>query len=272
MTQNERRIFLIDYLLRENSGSGAGNLPEQETEQKQLLRALMNVRKPQRTSKDFLRIQDEYLQEAGRLRGITDFTRLKPAAVRGNGDFYLWQGDITTLKIDAIVNAANSGMTGCWQPCHSCIDNCIHTFAGVQLRAVCADIMQKQGHEEPTGSAKITGGFNLPCTFVLHTVGPIISGPLTDSDRSQLAGCYTSCLNLAAENGVKSIAFCCISTGVFRFPAQKAAYIAVKTAEDWKNETKSAMKIVFTVFKDEDFAIYNTILSNPSTEDCKESV
>lgn len=157
MTQNERRIFLIDYLLRENSGSGAGNLPEQETEQKQLLRALMNVRKLQRTSKDFLRIQDEYLQEAGRQRGITDFTRLKPAAVRGNGDFYLWQGDITTLKIDAIVNAANSGMTGCWQPCHSCIDNCIHTFAGVQLRAVCADIMQKQGHEEPTGSAKITG-------------------------------------------------------------------------------------------------------------------
>ena len=173
----------------------------------------------------------------------------------------MWRGDITTLKVDAIVNAANSGMTGCWQPCHACIDNCIHTFAGVQLRAVCADIMQKQGHEEPTGTAKITPAFNLPCKYVLHTVGPIISGQLTDRDCTLLANCYTSCLNLAAENGVESIAFCCISTGVFQFPAQKAAEIAVSTVEDWKAKNNSAMKIVFNVFSEKDEALYNKLMS-----------
>jgi len=261
MTQNERRIFLIDYLLRENSGSGAGNLPEQETEQKQLLRALMNVRKPQRTSKDFLRIQDEYLQEAGRLRGITDFTRLKPAAVRGNGDFYLWQGDITTLKIDAIVNAANSGMTGCWQPCHSCIDNCIHTFAGVQLRAVCADIMQKQGHEEPTGHAKMTDAYNLPSKHVIHTVGPIANGAPTTKHRAQLAACYRSCLDLACEQGIESIAFCCISTGVFGFPQHDAAEIAIRTVRGWLDKNDSEITVVFDVFGDDDRGIYRKLLA-----------
>ena len=261
MTQNERRIFLLEYLLQEQSGSRAVSIPTDETEQKRLLRSLMNVRPPQRTSKEFLCIQDDYLQEANRQRGVTNFAHLRPVAGRGNGDFYLWQGDITTLNIDAIVNAANSTLTGCWQPCHACIDNCIHTFSGIQLRAVCADIMQKQGYEEPTGNAKITSAFNLPCKCVLHTVGPIINGRLTDDDCRQLAQCYKSCLNLAVENGMKSIAFCCISTGVFHFPAQKAAEIAVTTAEDWKNKNHSAMKILFTVFKEDDFAIYSKILS-----------
>ena len=261
MTQKERRIFLIEYLLRENPNYRDVQMPDDEDEQKNLLRSLMNIRPPQHTSEEFLRIQDSYLQEAIRQRGITGLADLKPVTERGNGDWYVWRGDITTLKVDAIVNAANSGMTGCWQPCHACIDNCIHTFAGVQLRAVCAGIMQKQGHEEPTGTAKITPAFNLPCKYVLHTVGPIISGQLTDRDCMLLANCYTSCLNLAAENGVKSIAFCCISTGVFRFPAQKAAEIAVTSVENWKAKNNSTMKIVFNVFSKQDEAIYNKLMS-----------
>ena len=261
MTQTERRIYLIKHLLSECSEYKDIQIPASEAEQKRLFRSLCNIRPPDPAGAEFLAVQDEYLQEANRQRGITDFAQLQPIATVGSGNLYLWQGDITTLKIDAIVNAANSGMTGCWQPCHACIDNCIHTFAGVQLRAVCAGIMQKQGHEEPTGTAKITPAFNLPCKYVLHTVGPIISGQLTDRDCMLLANCYTSCLNLAAENGVKSIAFCCISTGVFRFPAQKAAEIAVSTVEDWKAKNNSTMKIVFNVFSEQDEAIYNKLMS-----------
>ena len=261
MTQQERRVFLLNYLLKENPNYHGVQIPDDENDRKILLRSLMNVRPPQHTSEEFLRIQDEYLQEAIRLRGITDLADLKPVTGRGNGNFYLWRGDITTLKVDAIVNAANSGMTGCWQPCHACIDNCIHTFAGVQLRAMCVGIMQKQGHEEPTGTAKITPAFNLPCKYVLHTVGPIINGKLTTHDCTLLANCYTSCMNLAAENSVESIAFCCISTGVFRFPAQKAAEIAVATVEHWKAKYDSAMKIVFNVFSEKDEAIYNKLIN-----------
>ena len=261
MKQKDRRVFLIEYLLKENPAYRGVHIPDDEDEQKYLLRSLMNVRPPEPADEEFLAVQDEYLQEANRQHGITDLAQLQPIAACGNGSIYLWQGDITTLKIDAIVNAANSGMTGCWQPCHACIDNCIHTFAGVQLRAVCAGIMQKQGHEEPAGSAKITPAFNLPCKYVLHTVGPIVSGQLTERDCTLLANCYTSCLNLAAENGVKSIAFCCISTGVFRFPAQKAAEIAVSTVEDWKAKNNSAMKIVFNVFSEQDEALYNKLMS-----------
>ena len=261
MTQKERRIFLIEYLLRENPNYRDVQMPDDEDEQKNLLRSLMNVRPPQHTSEEFLRIQDSYLQEAIRQRGITDLADLKPATGRGNGDWYVWRGDITTLKVDAIVNAANSGMTGCWQPCHACIDNCIHTFAGVQLRAVCAGIMQKQGHEEPTGTAKITPAFNLPCKYVLHTVGPIVQGRLQKKHEEELASCYRSCLELAEQHKVRSIAFCCISTGVFMFPNRRAAEIAVETVRTYCKETGSGIKVVFNVFKDEDFAIYSEILS-----------
>lgn len=261
MTQNERRVFLIDCLLRETLGYRTARIPDDEREQKVLLRSLMNVRPPQCTSEEFLRIQDEYLREAIRERGITDFAELTPVAAHGNGIFYLWQGDITTLKIDAIVNAANSAMTGCWQPCHACIDNCIHTFAGVQLRAVCADIIQKQGHEEPTGSAKITSAFNLPCKYVLHTVGPIVQGQLQKKHEEELASCYRSCLELAEQYKMRSIAFCCISTGAFMFPNRRAAEIAVATVRTYCKETGSGIKVVFNVFKDEDFAIYSGILS-----------
>lgn len=258
MTQKERREFLIQYLLEENPKYENIEIPQSDDEQKYLLRSLVNVRPPLPASEDFLTAQDEYLMEENKSHGITDIKDLESVPLKS--DLYLWRGDITTLKVDAIVNAANSGMTGCWIPNHICIDNCIHTFAGIQLRKVCAEIMEKQGHEEPTGKAKITPAFNLPCKFVLHTVGPIVKGKLTESDCDLLASCYKSCLNLALENECASIAFCCISTGVFRFPQEKAAEIAVKTAREWKENTGDKMKVVFNVFSQKDERIYRGLL------------
>ena len=231
-------------------------VPDDEQGQKQLLRALFNVRLPAPIGADFLEVQDEYLKEENRLKGITSLADLTPV----QDGLYIWQGDITTLKCDAIVNAANSAMTGCYQPCHGCIDNCIHTYAGIQLRNACAAIMNRQGHEEPTGAAKITPAYNLPCEYVLHTVGPIISGPLTDKDRMQLASCYRECLKLADENEVGSIAFCCISTGVFHFPNDEAARIAVDTVKQYRNETGSKIEVIFNVWKDIDNRIYHELL------------
>ena len=254
MTQNERRLFLIDSLLSERGEKI--NIPKDEYNQKRLLRSLFNIRMPNEASEDFLHIQDEYLQEETRRKGITDIADLQSI----QKDIYLWQGDITTLKCGAIVNAANSQMLGCFQPCHGCIDNAIHTFSGVQLRKVCNGLMQKQGYEEPTGQAKITPAYNLPCQYVIHTVGPIVQGYLTDNDCELLKSCYLSCLKLAEENGVESIAFCCISTGVFGFPQREAAQIAVDTVREYKAETGSNIKVIFNVFKDDDYAIYNELL------------
>lgn len=253
MNQTERRKFLIEYLLEE--GGYDEKIPVREEEQKRLLRALFNVRMPLAATDEFLRIQDEYLQEEIRLKGITDISELSPIGE----DTYLWQGDITTLKCDGIVNAANSQMLGCFCPNHGCIDNAIHTFAGVQLRLECAEIMQKQGYEEPTGRAKITKAYNLPCKCVLHTVGPIVYGKLTEKEEKQLADCYRSCLALADEKGLCSIAFCCVSTGEFRFPNERAAEIAVKTVGDYKKQTKSKIKVIYNVFKDADYGIYKRI-------------
>ena len=174
---------------------------------------------------------------------------------------YLWRGDITALRCDAIVNAANSGMTGCYVPNHRCIDNCIHTFAGVQLRLYCEEMMEAQGHAEPTGQAKITPAYNLPCRYVLHTVGPIVGGRLTETHCRQLADCYRSCLSLAAENELKSVAFCCISTGEFHFPNEKAAEIAVATVKEFLAQNKTSVeKVIFNVFKDRDREIYEELL------------
>ena len=253
MNQTERRRFLIEYLLKE--GGYDEKIPVREEEQKRLLRALFNVRMPLAATDEFLRVQDEYLQEEIRLKGITDMVDLSPIAE----DTYLWQGDITTLKCDGIVNAANSQMLGCFCPNHGCIDNAIHTFAGIELRRECAEIMQKQGYEEPTGRAKITKAYNLPCKHVLHTVGPIVYGKLTEKEENQLADCYRSCLALADEKGLCGIAFCCISTGEFRFPNERAAEIAVKTVGDYKKQTKSKIKVVYNVFKDADYDIYKRI-------------
>ena len=173
----------------------------------------------------------------------------------------LYVGDITRLKVDAIVNAANSGMTGCYVPGHRCIDNCIHTFAGVQLRSACARLMAKQGHEEPTGQAKLTPAFNLPCRYVLHTVGPIVTGRVTARDRALLASCYRACLTKAAEAGLESIAFCCISTGVFCFPNEDAAEIAVQTVKEFLQTPTTIKKVTFNVFKDLDKEIYTRLLT-----------
>lgn len=218
-------------------------------------RALVNIRPPKEASDEFLQLQDEYLQEELQRKGITDIADLTPV----DTDAYLWQGDITTLKCDAIVNAANSQLLGCFCPNHGCIDNAIHTFAGVQLRQECADIMRAQGREEPTGQAKITKAYNLPCKYVLHTVGPIVKGKLTEEHERQLANCYFSCLALADMRGLQSLAFCCISTGEFRFPNERAAEIATQTVKEYKRRTNSKTKVVFNVFKDADYEIYARI-------------
>ena len=258
MTQDERRLFLIRWL-QDERGERGEHIPQDEAGQKELLRALFNVREATPVGEDFLRVQDEYLQQEARQRGVVQVSTLVPLRTTPSGvTLCLWQGDITRLACDAIVNAANSSLEGCFIPGHRCIDNCIHTAAGVQLRATCAALIRRQGREEPTGGAKITPAFNLPCRYVLHTVGPIIAGQPTRAQCEQLASCYSSCMALAAEKGLKSVAFCCISTGVFHFPNDEAAQIAVDTVVS--QPASSVKQVVFNVFKDEDKAIYERLL------------
>ena len=256
MTQAEKREYLITELLKERPAYADISVPKDETEQKKLLRALFNVRLPLPICDDFLRVQDEYLQEEIAQKGITSIDDLEPV----KPDIYLWQGDITTLKCDAIVNAANSQMLGCFCPNHGCIDNAIHTFSGVRLRLKCAEIMQKQGKNEETGKTKITPAYNLPCKYILHTVGPIVTGKLTAGDCELLRSCYRSCLTLADEYKLNSVAFCCISTGEFHFPNDKAAKIAIETVSEYKKQTNSKIKVIFNVFKNSDYEIYREYL------------
>ncbi len=265
MNQGEKRLFLIQSLLKEKTEYRDIAIPADTNSQRQLLRGLMNIRAPQSVGADFLQTQDAYLQGETAAKGITDIAGLTPIQL----GLYLWQGDITTLKCDAIVNAANSGMTGCYIPNHRCIDNAIHTFAGVELRLACAELMEQQGYPEPTGQAKITPAFNLPCRYVLHTVGPIIDGRVTQRDRELLASCYRSCLELAAENGLESVAFCCISTGEFHFPNDLAAEIAVRSVKEFLKKQTSVKKVIFNVFKDLDKTIYEKLLRADGTaESC----
>ena len=253
MNQGEKRRYLIDALLSEQTKYRGMEIPSGETEQKQLLRGLMNIRMPGPIGEDVLRVQDEYLRETAQQKGITALDDLTPV----EPGIYLWQGDITTLRCDAIVNAANSGMTGCYRPLHNCIDNCIHSAAGIQLRKECNDTMQ--GRLLATGNAFITKGDNLPAKHVIHTVGPIIpDGIPTKEQEEQLAACYRSCLDLAEKNGLESIAFCCISTGVFHFPNQRAAEIAIETVKSYPRH--SLKTIVFNVFLDKDRDIYEQLL------------
>lgn len=256
MTQAEKRQYLITELLNEQPEYADISVPKDETEQKKLLRALFNVRMPLPISDDFLRVQDEYLQEEIAQKGITSIDDIEPI----KPDIYLWQGDITTLKSDAIVNAANSQMLGCFCPNHGCIDNAIHTFSGVQLRLKCAEIMKIQGKDEETGKAKITPAYNLPCKYILHTVGPIVTGKLTEKDCELLCSCYRSCLALADEYKLNSVAFCCISTGEFHFPSDKGAKIAIETVGEYKKLTNSKIKVIFNVFKNSDYEIYREYL------------
>lgn len=256
MTQKERLIFLNNELLAERPDARRFVLPESEGDLFRIFRSLVNVREAAPVSDEFIRVQNEYLKAETAKKGIVNISEM--AEVRPG--IYLWQGDITRLKVGAIVNAANSGMTGCYYPCHSCIDNVIHTYAGVQLRIECNEIMRDQGYPEPTGMAKITDSYNLPCEKVIHTVGPIVSGRLTEEHCQLLKSCYTSCLELADKERLSSVAFCCISTGEFHFPNEAAAHIAIDTVTRYKAETGSSIKVIFNVFKDVDLEIYKSLL------------
>ena len=258
MTQAERREYLIQYLLKEETRFYGQKIPADRQGQENLLRSLLNIRLPKPVSDTFLKIQDAYLKERNIERGITDIADLK--SVKSDPRLYIWQGDITTLKCDAIVNACNSQMLGCFSPMHACIDNFIHTYAGIELRLKMHEIMTKQGHEEETGKAKITSGYNLPAKYILHTVGPIIQWEVTKEDEELLASCYKECLKLAADTGVTSIAFCCLSTGVFRFPQKRAAEIAIDTVKKFLEKDHRIKKVIFNVFKEEDFRIYHKLL------------
>ncbi|GFI62030.1 protein-ADP-ribose hydrolase [Clostridiales bacterium] len=256
MTQAERRIFLIEYLKNEEYRLKNIDIPDDTKMQKQLLRALMNIRPARPISKKFTDIQDIYLREELSEKGITLFSDLSPV----QSGIYLLKGDITRLSADAIVNAANSSMLGCFVPCHSCIDNAIHSAAGVQLRQECFRIMQHQKGLERTGSVKITNAYNLPCRYILHTVGPIIYGEVTKEDCEMLANCYRACLELSMTYHLKTVAFCCISTGEFHFPNEKAAKIAIKTVQDFQSKNPNSPEVIFNVFKDKDYEIYKQLL------------
>ena len=231
-------------------------IPASLSDKQRMMRALMNIRQPIPASETFLEAQNQELQLQAEDKGVVKLD--------GEG-LLLWQGDITRLKVDAIVNAANSQMLGCWAPLHNCIDNCIHSAAGVQLRQECYEQMKAQGHDEQTGSAKITLGYNLPAKHVIHTVGPIISQGLlpTKEQEEQLASCYQSCLDIAEANHLRSIAFCCISTGVFNFPNKRAAEIALATVKEWlaTHQSSSINQVIFNVFLDKDYDIYKRLLT-----------
>ena len=256
MTQEERRKYLILELIKENKNYADVCIPKDEISQKQLLRALFNVRLPSPISDSFLKVQDEYLREEIRKKRIVDWKEI-PELQR---HIHLWKGDITRLNTDGIVNAANDALLGCFVPGHDCIDNAIHTFAGVQLRNECDEIMKKQGHPEETGKAKITKAYNLPSRYVIHTVGPIIGGNVSIEDCDLLKSSYVSSLKLADEAGLKSIAFCCISTGAFFFPQEEAAKIAIKTVKAYLENTKTDIDVIFDVFGEKDERIYRKLL------------
>ena len=257
MNQAERRLYLIRALLDECGAGSAVSIPTEAEAQRQFLRALFNTRHAAPASDEFLKVQDDYLKEEIARKGITDADALNYSA----DGIAVWRGDITTLRCDAIVNAANSQMLGCFCPNHGCIDNAIHTFAGVELRLYCAQMMQEQGHSEPTGMAKLTPGFNLPCKYILYTVGPIVNGRVKDADLAALRSCYQSCLDAAADAGLKSVAFCCISTGEFCFPNKLAAQIAIDTVRAHKATDNDKIRVIFNVFKQMDEGIYNLLLS-----------
>lgn len=259
MTQEDRRVYLIKALRTQIPQYGDLRIPADETQQKQLIRALMNVRPPIPATPEFLAVQDAYLKEEIEKKGVVDCRSLIPS--EAGSRIALWRGDITCLKADAIVNAANSALLGCFHPLHSCIDNVIHSFSGVQLRLKCSEIMQSQGYEEPVGTAKITPGYNLPCKYILHTVGPVISGPLLETDCEQLAGCYRSCLELSVRHGVQTMAFCCISTGVFHFPQEKAAEVAVDTVSRFLAHDSLLTQVIFDVYTERDLLIYQSLLN-----------
>ena len=268
VTQEERLSFLVEEFKEDSRSYRDMETPEDVAGRQQLLRALMNVRSPRRMRPEVLQVQDEYLQERARERGIVTLQEIPTIREEGSGHpagdiLSLWQGDITTLKAGAIVNAANSQMLGCFIPMHHCIDNCIHTYAGIQLREECARQMNElrdrygPGYEQPTAVPMLTGGYNLPAEHIIHIVGPIVETGLTPELEEDLAACYRNTLDLCLKNGIRSVAFCSISTGVFRFPKERACEIAVDTVSRWLAEHPGAMdRVIFNVHKKEDRSNY----------------
>ena len=272
MTQDDRLDYLVEAFKEDSVRYKNLETPEDTEGKKRILRSLMNIRMPRHMDAGVIEVQDKYLKERILENGIVTLSDIPTIADKGSTHAFadklsVWQGDITRLAVDAIVNAANSQMLGCFVPMHTCIDNCIHTFAGIQLRSECNRQMNqlraKYGpdYEQPTAVPMLTDGYNLPAKKVIHIVGPIVEGRLTKDLEQDLAACYKNTLDLCLENGLRSVAFCCISTGVFRFPNKRAAEIAVQTVTEWLSEHPDAMeRVIFNVFKDEDKAYYETEL------------
>lgn len=268
--QSERLDFLLDALKEDSIQYKNLQVGNSETEKRNAVRSLMNVRMPRSISDDFLEVQDIFLQEEAKKKGIVTLAEIPTVkdAYESQRSFAdrmsIWQGDITRLQVGAIVNAANSQMIGCFVPCHRCIDNAIHSAAGVQLRNECNHIMNQRRiqfgrqYEEPTGTATLTSAYNLPCKYVIHTVGPIVYGRLTEALKEDLRNCYRNVLQCCMEHEINSVAFCCISTGEFHFPNDIAAQIAVETTEQFfaQNENCGIERVIFNVFKDIDLELY----------------
>ena len=272
MTQEERLDYLVEEFKKDSVQYEYLETPDSTDGKRRVLRSLMNIRMPKAMPSSALQIQDEYLQDRIRENGIVTLTEIPTIKELGSSHVFgdhlsIWQGDITRLDVDAVVNAANSQMLGCFVPMHTCIDNCIHTFAGIQLRAECERQMNllrtRYGpdYEQPTAVPMLTDGFNLPAKKVIHVVGPVVRGVLTKELEQELSDCYKNTLDMCVDNELKSVAFCCISTGVFHFPARRAAGIAVRTVTDWITEHTDAIeRVIFNVFRDEDKAYYETEL------------
>lgn len=268
MNKNEEIDYLINELISVNNRIDKNmEIPQDYSEKRKILRALMNIQTPVHLSDRFYEIQDKILSEETENKNLAYDSEIR--TISENPDtieskIALWQGDITCLKVDGIVNAANSQMLGCFIPLHNCIDNQIHSAAGYQLRMECHKIMEEQGHEEDIGKAKITPAYNLPSKYVLHTVGPAIAYDSlpNEKDYEKLENCYKSCLELADSNGLKSLAFCSISTGVFNFPKEEACKIAIKTVKDYLtiHENTNLEKVIFNTFSDDATEIYRKYL------------
>ena len=263
MTQNQRLDYLVEEFKTDSVQYKDLETPKDTEGKRRILRSLMNIRMPRRMDESVLRIQDAYLKERLRENGIVE---LSDIPVIRNG-LSIWQGDITRLAVDAIVNAANSQMLGCFVPMHTCIDNCIHTYAGVQLRAECSRQMNQlrlkygQDYEQPTAAPMLTDAYNLPAKKVIHIVGPIVQYELTPELEKDLADCYLNTLDMCLENDLRSVAFCCISTGVFHFPNKRAAEIAVSTVDSWLSQHPGSIeRVIFNVFKDEDKKYYEELI------------
>jgi O-acetyl-ADP-ribose deacetylase (regulator of RNase III) len=261
MNHEEMVKRMIAILLKEEPGHSfyAANTPKEYKYQRMVLRGLMNLRDPLPLNQEFINLQDQLLQDELQEKGVIDVFSLPGTSYPR---IALFQGDITRLKTDAIVNAANSQMLGCFVPGHNCIDNCIHSAAGLQLRDECYHLMLAQKHEEKTGSAKITLGYNLPAKYVIHTVGPIVEVRPTLQNQKDLASCYRACLDLAVAHRCRSIVFPCISTGVFGYPKKEAAKLAVETVDFYMVQHPEAPVVVFDTFKDEDYLIYQELLNS----------